>query len=441
MDRVPHGWEHTLPDGSVLQVRFEHLANGSSVFSWTDVTEARRVATALTNARNASEASRSELVATFEEAPFGIALMSSDRRLEFMNPIAVAMLDLPAEFVRPGTKGGDILRFQIERGDLAATPKLVAAANRALLHPSEERGTYERLTRDGRMIEVRISTLPEGRMIRTYADISYRHAALREHARAREAAEAVLRSRTEFIASASQELRTPINAINRLVETLLSQDSTSSQAADLRLMQEAGRRLSSLVDDILDVALLERGRLNLTRKAFAPSTMLEGAAALILPQAEAQGLGFDVCLDPALPALALGDEERLRQVVVKLLENAVKFTWAGSVKLSADLLAEDDMGWLLGIAVTDTGVGISPPAQGELFEPFFQADSSRSRRYDGAGLGLAVCRMLLEAMGGSISVYSEEGCGSTFRCKVPLRQISTTAALSAASGQVAGHPA
>jgi signal transduction histidine kinase len=291
------------------------------------------------------------------------------------------------------------------------------------------------------MIEVRISTLPEGRMIRTYADISYRHAALREHARAREAAESALRSRNEFIASASEDLRTPINAINRLVETLLSQDPTSSQAVDLRLMQEAGRRLSSLAEDILDVALLERGRLSLTRKAFAPRTMLEGAAALVLPRAEAQGLGFDVSLDEALPALALGDEERLRQVVVKLLENAVKFTWAGSVQLSADLLAEDDMGWRLGIAVTDTGVGISPPAQGELFEPFFQADRSRSRRYEGAGLGLAVCRMLLEAMGGSISVESEEGCGSTFRCEVPLRQVSAMAAVSAASGQVAGHPA
>jgi signal transduction histidine kinase len=169
--------------------------------------------------------------------------------------------------------------------------------------------------------------------------------------------------------------------------------------------------------------------------------MLEGTAALIRPRAEAQGLEFHIQLDATLPEVAIGDEDRLHQVVVKLLENAVKFTRVGRIELSASLLAEDAASWRLGIAVADTGVGIPEAAVGRLFEPFTQADSSRSRRYEGAGLGLAVCRKLLEAMGGSISVESEEGCGSIFRCEVPLRRAAVTADPPAVAGQVADHSA
>ena len=140
------------------------------------------------------------------------------------------------------------------------------------------------------------------------------------------------------------------------------------------------------------------------------------------PGPQRAGSASELELDPALPAEALGDADRLRQVLAKLLDNAVKFTSSGSIALTARVLAEDAAGSRLGLAVTDTGIGIPAEARDRLFAPFVQADSSRARRYNGAGLGLAVARMVVEAMGGRIAVDSEPGQGSTFRVELPLRR-------------------
>jgi CheY-like chemotaxis protein len=258
---------------------------------------------------------------------------------------------------------------------------------------------------------------------------------------ARLAAEAALRSRTEFLAIVSHELRTPLNVVIGLSEVLLLHEPRPDQVTDLQMVRESGRQLLGLVDDILDVSRLERGRVTLREAAFDPREMLEAMAALIAPRALAKGLDFALELDPGLPRAALGDEDRLRQVLLKLLDNAVKFTPAGRITFGAVAVPEaggpeagdsgaGDSGaggsgaggrWRLAITIADTGIGIAPEAEARLFEPFVQGDSSTARRFGGLGLGLAVCRLLLESMGGSIAVESAAGAGSAFRVELPLR--------------------
>ncbi|MDN3564697.1 PAS-domain containing protein [Paeniroseomonas aquatica] len=421
---APYIWERTRPDGTVLEIRVDHLPDGGFVRSWTDVTEARRTAAAIAAARDAAVAARAALSAAFEQAPLGIILLGADHRVEIMNSLAVALLDLPPALAVPGTPGAEILRLQLARGDLAAQPELELDARHAIADGDVPDRAYVRPSRDGRLLEIRGRHLADGRVIRTYADISERQAALRQQQAAQAAAASALRSRSEFLATVSHELRTPLHAVIGFAEVLLQQQPGPAQAASLREIESAGRQLLALVDDILEVARLEQGRLTLRETAFDPAATLRELAGPAAARAAARGLRFTLELDPALPAEAFGDAGRLRQVLVKLLDNAVKFTAAGGIGLSATVLAETASGWRLDIAVADTGIGIPAEARERLFDPFVQADASSARRYNGAGLGLAVARMVVEAMGGTIAVESAPGRGSTFRIAVPLARMA-----------------
>ncbi|MFC7475832.1 PAS-domain containing protein [Dankookia sp. GCM10030260] len=414
-------YERRLRDGRVIDVRTTHLEDGRVIRTFTDVTARHLALQAEAAARDQAEAAQAALAAAFENAPLGILLVGEDRRVQFINGVAVDLLGLPPALAQPGAEARDILQLQLDRGDLAGQPVLQDEAKAALQGPQPGLDRYERRLPDGRMMEVRSRSMPDGRTIRTYTDVTERHAALRAQETARLAAEAALRSRTEFLAIVSHELRTPLNAVIGLSEVLLLHRPRADQVADLETVRESGRQLLGLVDDILDVSRLERGRVVLREAAFAPPATLRAMAALIAPRAAAKGLAFALELDPALPAAALGDEERLRQVLFKLLDNAVKFTEAGSITLDATMVAAETEGWRLGICITDTGIGITPEAEARLFEPFAQADSSTARRFGGLGLGLAVSRLLLESMGGGIALERVAGGGSRFRVELPLR--------------------
>ena len=408
-------YERTLPDGRVMEVRSRNMPDGRIIRTYTDVT-ARHAA------ERAQEAARAALAAAFENAPLGIALVSTDGRIEVVNSLTHTLLDLPPDLLRPGAHTRDILQAQLDRGDFAAAPDMVSLATASLESGTAEHAPYVRATRDGRMVEVRVRFLGDGRSVRTFTDVTARHAMLQAQEAARLAAEAALRSRTEFLAIVSHELRTPLNAVIGLSDVLLLHQPRPDQVADLRMVREAGRQLLGLVDDILDVSRLERGRVILREEPFDLRETLAAMARLSAPRAAAKGLGFTLDLDPALPSQVLGDEDRLRQVLLKLLDNAVKFTAAGRIALGAVATAEDSGDWRLDITIADTGIGITPEAEARLFEPFAQGDSSTARRHGGLGLGLAVCRLLLESMGGSIAVETAAGAGSVFRVMLPLRR-------------------
>ncbi|WP_165838776.1 PAS-domain containing protein [Roseicella frigidaeris] len=427
-------YQRVKPDGRVIEVRTTFLADGRFIRTFTDVSAHHAALRAEAAAREEALASRAALAAAFENAPIGIALVDAAQRLAFINHAAIALLDLPPELSQPGTPMPEILRRGI--GVAGEEEPAVPAETTA-----GEPAPVTRRTRQGRILEIRVRDLPDGRTLHSFSDVTARQAALQAQQAARLAAESALRSRTEFLAIVSHELRTPLNAVIGLTEVLLVRDPRPDQAPDLQLVVEAGRQLLVLVDDILDITRLERGRMVLREAVFDPCAMLADMARLTAARARAKQLDFTLLLAAGLPQAALGDEERLRQVLHKLLDNAVKFTETGRITLEAAVLAEDAKGWRLGITVTDTGIGIAPETEAWLFEPFTQADSSAARRFGGLGLGLAISRMLLEGMGGSIAAEAAPGMGSRFRITLPLRRPEPGRAAPEASRPAIRHTA
>ena len=244
----------------------------------------------------------------------------------------------------------------------------------------------------------------------------------RELRDAKEAAEAASRAKGEFLANMSHEIRTPLNGVIGAIDLLLSTPLSPRQADLARVSQSSGRSLLALVGDVLDFAKIEAGRLDLEAVAFDVGACVREAATILSAGAREKGLALDVEVDPAVPSRALGDPTRLRQVLINLVGNAVKFTPSGRVSIRATLDAPRETpedggagtGATVRFAVTDTGVGIPPDRLDRLFRSFSQADASTTRRYGGTGLGLAICKRLAEMMGGRVGVESAEGRGSTF---------------------------
>ncbi len=246
-------------------------------------------------------------------------------------------------------------------------------------------------------------------------DITQRHdmeQALRwEKARAEEAAAA----KTAFLANVSHEIRTPMNAITGFTEVLLSSTINAEQRHHLETIRIATDSLLHLLNDILDAAKLEKGLVELVAIDFSLSETLRQVVATLRADAEKKGLSLTLDYDPALGEFFRGDEQRLRQVLLNILGNAVKFTQEGGVAVSA--IRESGQ---VCLRIIDTGIGIAPDRLENIFEPFTQGDASMARRFGGTGLGTTISKQLVELMGGTIEVASEPGQGSEFTLRIPL---------------------
>ncbi len=233
-------------------------------------------------------------------------------------------------------------------------------------------------------------------------------------------AQAAAKAKGEFLATMSHEIRTPLNGILGMVH-LLQRSAPGPQHADyIDTIASSSKTLLAVVDDILDFSQIEAGKLTLNSEPLQLQPQLEAVQRLFEPTAREKGI--EVCLEIAadLPAWLMGDPVRLRQVLLNLMGNALKFTERGRITLSA---RRHEMAGLarVEIAVADTGVGIAADKQLQLFEPFSQAESGRRRRYGGTGLGLAICKRLVDAMAGEIGFHSQQGRGSTFYIRLPIR--------------------
>ncbi len=234
---------------------------------------------------------------------------------------------------------------------------------------------------------------------------------------AMQAAQAANRAKTEFLATMSHEIRTPMNGVLGAVQLLASSPLNPDQQQLVTVIQQSGEDLVGIVDDILNLSKVEAGLLTLEKSAVHLPTLCANLVALFAAKAQAKGVAVHLLLHESVPAYIFSDPQRLRQILLNLVGNAVKFTDAGEVRLrvTADLPAAT-----LCFHVEDTGLGIPANTLPTLFDPFVQADSSTTRRFGGSGLGLSIVRRFIEAMHGSITVESELGLGSIFRATFPL---------------------
>jgi PAS domain S-box-containing protein len=418
---------HLDPENPVSTVVHQVMIGGNLRWNqWTNravfdahgrVTEYQSVGRDISEQRRAEQAlRRSEegFRLLIEEAPEGIFLLDLAGNFVDVNSRGCALL---------GYTRGEILarniRHMVVEDDRESLPDQLTSVRAG----STLSGERQFLRKDGSLLpaEAIAKLLPDNRILAILRDISERKRAEEQLLESKAAAEAANEAKSQFLANMSHELRTPLTGILGMSELLLDTQLDADQRDFTVTLRDCANNLLAIINDVLDFSKIEAGKMELETVAFDPGVVVEEALFLLAERGQAKGVELVCALAPDLPPMLIGDPSRLRQVLINLVGNAIKFTEKGEVEVR---VAIEQLLWnrrdppgtpkriSLRFAVRDTGIGID--AQSKLFKAFSQADASTTRRYGGTGLGLAITKSLVELMGGQITVASTPGKGSTF---------------------------
>jgi signal transduction histidine kinase/CheY-like chemotaxis protein len=357
--------------------------------------------------REAEERARSFLAAQGDV----IVRRDGEGRITYVNDAFCALVGKP----RAALLGSTFRPDTLAQGVAAPGPDGTCAYDQQIVGRDEARWIA------WRDVVVRTGTHPGGKagteVQSVGRDVTDRVEAQRALREARDQAEAASRAKSRFLAMVSHEVRTPLNGIIGMADLLLDTALTPEQITYAKAVKTSGDTLLSLIEEILDFSRIEAGRLELQPQAFDLAALLEETVELLAPRAQAKGLEIASYREDSVPRQVVGDAARLRQVLLNLAGNAIKFTERGGTSI----VAEPGMhAGEIAFSVRDTGIGIAGDQQERIFREFEQGEAGSSRRFAGTGLGLAISRRIIESMGGRIAVESAPGAGSTFRVSVPL---------------------
>ena len=378
----------------------------------------RRVAgRLLEEAQNEARTAEARLRAAIDAMPEGVVFLDEDGRYILWNQTYANIYHRSADLFAPGARLADTLRIGVARGDYPDAVGREEAWLAERFHMLENPGLrHEQRLADGRWLLIEERRTVDGGTIGLRVDITDMKRQAGELEAAVRRAEAANRAKSEFLANMSHEIRTPLNGVLGLAEVLSGTELDAMQRDLVRTVINSAGALNQILADILDFSRLEAGKVEIEPRDFELADLVRDTAALFEPAARGKGIALGVEYHGACDGRVTGDPTRIKQILTNLLSNALKFTEAGRVVVRVEALTDDHYRF----EVCDSGLGFDSEFAERLFDRFEQADSSITRRYGGAGLGLAICRQLTELMGGVISARGEPGRGATFCFNLPL---------------------